>query len=214
MRTKSTFLFLSLILSVFMLAGCGPVYQTHYSYIPPHSWHGRRCINRCLTARTYCRGQCQSSDQVCQSNANMAAMPAYLAYVHRRNQEGKSAYLSVSDFADYSSCSNSCVFGYGLVSYQSLLKGLSKLIPNKKLLSDELNAHWEILAEPIQMVMRRYGITDAYERLKKITRGETISKKQLHDFIDTLTIPEAVKKELKLLKPENYLGIAVQLAKK
>jgi adenylosuccinate lyase len=104
------------------------------------------------------------------------------------------------------------IFGYATIAYESILKGLSKLIPNPDLLKKELEQHWEILAEPIQMMMRRYGITDAYEQLKKITRGETITQKQLSDFIDTLTIPENAKKELKLLTPENYIGLAEKLA--
>jgi len=105
------------------------------------------------------------------------------------------------------------VFGYALIAYQSILKGLTKLIPNTVFLKNELDQHWEILAEPIQMVMRRYGINDAYEQLKLLTRGETITQKQLHNFIATLAIPNAAKKELQLLTPSNYLGIAIKLAK-
>ena len=76
-----------------------------------------------------------------------------------------------------------------------------------------MDQHWEILAEPIQTVMKRYGIVDAYEQLKAITRGETTTQKQLMDFIDTLNIPDTAKKQLKLLTPSNYLGIAVKMAK-
>ena len=86
-------------------------------------------------------------------------------------------------------------------------------MPNPDMMKKELMQHWELLAEPIQMVMRRYGMDDAYEQLKKITRGETITQKQLHDFIDTLPVPDQAKKELKLLTPENYVGIAAQLAR-
>ncbi|HLB56743.1 MAG TPA: adenylosuccinate lyase [Coxiellaceae bacterium] len=105
-----------------------------------------------------------------------------------------------------------CVFGYAFIAHQSLQKGLSKLIPNASLLKKELDQHWEILAEPIQMVMRRYGITDAYEQLKKISRGKTVTQKQWRDFINQLKIPEKAKKELKALKPENYVGLAVKLS--
>ena len=105
------------------------------------------------------------------------------------------------------------VFGYSFIAYESLLKGLSKLIPNPELLKNELDQHWEILAEPIQTVMKRYGIVDAYEQLKAITRGESTTQKQLADFIDTLHIPDAAKRELKLLTPGNYLGIAIKMAK-
>lgn len=105
------------------------------------------------------------------------------------------------------------VFGYSIIAYESLLKGLTKLIPNKTEMEQELNEHWEILAEPIQMVMRRYGIDNAYEKLKKMTRGETITQKQLTQFIDALKIPEKAKKELKLLTPKNYIGMAAKLAR-
>ncbi|MCX7124445.1 MAG: lyase family protein, partial [Gammaproteobacteria bacterium] len=106
------------------------------------------------------------------------------------------------------------VFAYAVIAYASLSKGLTKLIPNTEKIKKELNQHWEILAEPIQTVMRRYGINDAYEQLKNITRGEAITQKQLMDFVDTLTIPEKAKQGLKELTPENYLGLAIQLARK
>ncbi len=106
-----------------------------------------------------------------------------------------------------------CVFGYSFIAYQSLSKALTKLIPNPEVLKNELNQHWEILAEPIQMVMRRYGIHDAYEQLKKLTRGETITQQQLATFIDTLKIPDKAKEELKVLSPEKYVGLAVKLAR-
>lgn len=106
------------------------------------------------------------------------------------------------------------VLGYMLVAYESIKKGMTKLIPNPAVMKNELSQHWELLAEPIQMVMRRYGITDAYEQLKTLSRGETLSQKQVHDFIHTLTIPDAAKKTLLALTPENYIGLATQLAKK
>jgi len=99
---------LLVICGVFLLSGCGPVYQTHYSYVPPHSWRGRRCVNRCLNDRSFCRSQCQTNDQSCQSNANLEAMPEYLMYVHHRQQQNEPAYRSPSDFADYSNCTDSC----------------------------------------------------------------------------------------------------------
>ncbi|MCX7121328.1 MAG: adenylosuccinate lyase [Gammaproteobacteria bacterium] len=105
------------------------------------------------------------------------------------------------------------VFGYAIIAYTSLSKGLGKLIPNTEKIKKELNQHWEILAEPIQTVMRRYGINDAYEQLKNITRGEAITENQLRDFIKTLEIPEKAKKELQNLTPESYLGLAIKLAK-
>lgn len=103
--------------------------------------------------------------------------------------------------------------GYALVAYQSLNKGFSKLIPNEAVMLAELEQHWEILAEPIQIVMRKYGMMDAYEQLKKITRGNSVTQKDLAEFIDALAIPEAAKNELKALTPSNYLGLAAKLAR-
>lgn len=106
------------------------------------------------------------------------------------------------------------VFGHATIAYQSLEKGIQKLIPNRMAIANDLNQHWEILAEPIQTVMRRYGVTDAYEQLKTLTRGEAITPLQLHDFIESLTIPAAAKKQLKQLTPENYIGLAATLTNK
>lgn len=106
------------------------------------------------------------------------------------------------------------VFGYALVAYQSLVKGLEKLVPNPAVLTQELENHWEVLAEPIQTMMRKYGIDDAYEQLKAITRGAAITQMQLSELIQTLTIPEEAKKTLRALAPQNYLGLAAILAKK
>jgi adenylosuccinate lyase len=105
------------------------------------------------------------------------------------------------------------VAGYALIAYQSLLKGLTKLIPNEAILKKELNEHPEVLTEAIQTVMRRYGITDAYEQLKMISRGEAITQEQLIDFIDTLSIPLDAKTQLKSLTPEKYIGLAAVLAR-
>jgi adenylosuccinate lyase len=103
------------------------------------------------------------------------------------------------------------IAGYALVAYQSIEKGLSKLIPNEAHIKQELNAHPEVLTEAIQTVMRRYSITDAYEQLKQLSRGETITLDELHQFIDTLNIPATEKTRLKKLTPENYIGLAGNL---
>ena len=105
------------------------------------------------------------------------------------------------------------VLGYAVIAYASLSKGMTKLIPNTEKIKSDLNQHWEILAEPIQTVMRCYGITDAYEQLKNKTRGEAITEKQLMAFIDSLAIPDDAKKRLRALTPENYIGLAKELAK-
>lgn len=103
--------------------------------------------------------------------------------------------------------------GYAVVAYQSILKGLDKVGINKTKVSQELNQSWEILAEPIQMTMRAYNIDNAYEKLKELTRGkENITQKHLHNFIDSLALPDEVKTKLKALTPENYIGYAKKLA--
>lgn len=106
------------------------------------------------------------------------------------------------------------VMGYAVIAYQALQKGLGKLIPNSELLKKELDDHWEILAEPIQTMMRRYGINDAYEQLKYFSRGEKITREQTYQFVEQLTIPDEAKKILLSLTPSNYLGYAARLAKK
>jgi adenylosuccinate lyase len=105
--------------------------------------------------------------------------------------------------------------GYSLLAYDSCLRGLSRLEPDPKRIGADLDAHWEVLAEPIQTVMRRYGIEDAYEQLKAVTRGkEGITRESLHQFIRTLAIPQPEKERLLRLTPANYTGLAVQLAKR
>ena len=106
-------------------------------------------------------------------------------------------------------------FGYTLLGYDSCLRGLNKLEINSAKLDADLNNSWEVLAEPIQTVMRRYGIENPYEQLKELTRGKGgINKASLHTFVETLTIPAKAKQALLELTPENYIGKAVELTKK
>ena len=102
-------------------------------------------------------------------------------------------------------------FGYTLIAYQATLKGISKLEVNEANLLAELDANWELLAEPVQTVMRRYGIEKPYEKLKELTRGKRITPADLHLFIDNLELPDSVKAELKLLTPANYIGAAIEI---
>ncbi|MFT4929611.1 MAG: adenylosuccinate lyase, partial [Phenylobacterium sp.] len=99
---------------------------------------------------------------------------------------------------------------HSVVAYQSTLKGISKLEVNVKQLAAELDQNWELLAEPIQTVMRRYGIENPYEKLKDLTRGKRVNQQIMADFIDGLDLPQAAKDEMKLLTPANYIGQAVQ----
>jgi adenylosuccinate lyase len=99
------------------------------------------------------------------------------------------------------------------IAYDSLLRGIAKLEPNPQRLLEDLDANWEVLAEAVQTVMRRYGVEQPYEKLKELTRGKGISAASLQTFIATLDIPEAAKQELAALTPATYIGNAVALAK-
>lgn len=107
------------------------------------------------------------------------------------------------------------VLGYTLLAYESCMKGLNKLEVNSERMADDLNHTWEVLAEPIQTVMRRYHIENAYDKLKDLTRGKGgINRESLHAFIGTLDIPEAEKQRLYLLTPSTYTGKAAELARR
>ncbi len=106
-------------------------------------------------------------------------------------------------------------FGYTLLGYDSCLRGLNKLEINPEKLAQDLDASWEVLAEPIQTVMRRYGIENPYEQLKELTRGKGgINKASLHSFISGLNIPADAKQALLEMTPASYIGKAVELAKR
>jgi len=103
-------------------------------------------------------------------------------------------------------------YGYSLIAYESTLKGLGKLELNKDALSRDLDSHWEVLAEPIQTVMRVYGIEKPYEKLKELTRGKKVNQKTFEKFIDGLSgLPASEKNRLKKLSPSNYIGCAEKL---
>ncbi|MEO7887088.1 MAG: adenylosuccinate lyase [Polaromonas sp.] len=104
--------------------------------------------------------------------------------------------------------------GYAVLAYNSMSVGLNKLELNREALSEDLNSSWEVLAEPIQTVMRRYGVQGAYEKLKEVTRGKTVKAEDLHALIRSLEIPEAEKERLLKMTPGTYVGMAAILAKK
>jgi adenylosuccinate lyase len=104
-------------------------------------------------------------------------------------------------------------FGYAVLAYDSCLRGLNKLEVNPARLAEDLDATWEVLAEPVQTVMRRYGIENPYEQLKELTRGKGISKDALRDFINGLNIPQQAKDQLLVMTPANYIGHAAKLAR-
>ncbi len=102
-------------------------------------------------------------------------------------------------------------FGYSLLAYTSTLKGISKLQVNPERLAEDLDSAWEVLAEPIQTVMRRYGIAEPYEKLKALTWGQAITQETLQTFVSTLELPDDVKQELMQLTPSGYVGLAESL---
>lgn len=104
-------------------------------------------------------------------------------------------------------------FSYSLIAYLSISKGNDKLQINKSALQMDLEDNWEVLAEAVQTVMRRYNVPDAYEQLKSLTRGQGIDANSLKEFINGLTIPEEAKAQLAALTPSNYTGLAAQLVK-
>ncbi|HAS6355939.1 TPA: adenylosuccinate lyase [Vibrio vulnificus] len=104
--------------------------------------------------------------------------------------------------------------GYAIVAYTSTLKGISKLEVNREALLAELDKNWEVLAEPVQTVMRRYGIEKPYEKLKELTRGKRVDGEAMRNFIDGLELPEHEKARLKEMTPANYIGQAIELTDK
>jgi adenylosuccinate lyase len=102
---------------------------------------------------------------------------------------------------------------HSLISYASICKGIGKLEVNESKITEDLGKAWEVLAEPIQTVMRRYGVENPYEKLKDLTRGKQIDSKIIDDFINTLEIPAEAKEELRKLTPMNYIGNAINLAR-
>ncbi|MFA9440721.1 adenylosuccinate lyase [Uliginosibacterium sp. sgz301328] len=105
-------------------------------------------------------------------------------------------------------------FGHSLLALESCLRGLNKLEAEPARLAADLDATWEVLAEPIQTVMRRYGVENPYEQLKALTRGQGITREALQTFIGTLAIPEAEKTRLLAMTPASYIGTAAELARK
>lgn len=101
--------------------------------------------------------------------------------------------------------------GYALLGYQSLIRGLQKISVNKEKLESDLDAHWEVLGEGIQTILRSQGVADGYEQLKEFTRGKKITKDVLHQFIQQLSVEDSIKQKLLSLSPTTYLGLAEQL---
>ncbi|CEA05205.1 adenylosuccinate lyase [Pseudomonas saudimassiliensis] len=105
-------------------------------------------------------------------------------------------------------------FAHSVIAYEATLKGISKLELNIQRISEDLDNCWEVLAEPVQTVMRRYAVPEAYEKLKELTRGKGITPQALQEFVDQLEIPDAAKRDLKALTPASYIGNAAAQARR
>ncbi|MDG2376581.1 MAG: adenylosuccinate lyase, partial [Woeseiaceae bacterium] len=102
--------------------------------------------------------------------------------------------------------------GYVMIALSAVSKGLKKLQTDPVAIAADIDDAWEVLAEPIQTIMRRYAVPEPYEKLKVLTRGKTVDREILHEFIVTLEIPEEEKARLLAMTPANYIGIAETLA--
>jgi adenylosuccinate lyase len=144
------------------------------------------------------------------SEGNLGLANAVLGFLARK--------LPVSrmqrDLTDSTSLRNMGVgFGYALIAIRSTEKGLGKLELNTDRLAEDLDGNWEVLAEPIQTVMRKVGMDRPYERLKELTRGRRVTAADMRAFVEALPLPEADKRRLAKLTPSTYTGIAAKLAK-
>jgi adenylosuccinate lyase len=104
-------------------------------------------------------------------------------------------------------------FGYSLIAYEASLKGIGKLQLNEARLAEDLDHSWEVLAEPIQTVMRRHGIEKPYEKLKELTRGQNMNRETLAEFIEGLALPKEAREQLLALTPASYTGNAAAQAR-
>ena len=144
------------------------------------------------------------------SEGNLGLANAVMGFMARK--------LAISrmqrDLTDSTTLRNMGVgFGYTLIAIRSTVKGLGKLELNTERLADDLDHNWEVLAEPIQTVMRKVGMDHPYERLKELTRGRRVNAEIMRDFVKALPLPKADKERLMKLTPSTYIGLAPELAK-
>jgi hypothetical protein len=107
-KTIFTVISLAILAVTFLIAGCGPIYKTTYTYVPPKSYRARMCLNQCLSAKSQCAINCRMINQRCHANADYAAEPAYRTYMRQQRRQGKPALASLGSFADYSGCQANC----------------------------------------------------------------------------------------------------------
>ncbi|MEI8054837.1 MAG: adenylosuccinate lyase [bacterium] len=213
-------------------------WNPYTTQIEPHDWLAEYCD---ILARfnTILIGLCRDTwnyisigylkQKVKSSEVGSSTMPHKVNPIDFENAEGNlglanallnhfSSKLPISrlqrDLTDSTVMRNLGVaIGYSVLAYKSLQKGLNKIEVNRVAISKDLDNHWEVLAEAIQTIMRRYNIEAPYEKMKILTRGQKLEPKTLQNFISKLNIPKEAKKRLLKLTPHNYLGKAVELAK-
>ncbi|WP_300647226.1 adenylosuccinate lyase [Paenalcaligenes sp.] len=221
-----------------VLSGLGLVQNTHTIQIEPHDWMAQLfdAIARANTilldfnrdiwgyiALGYFKQRLKEGE------IGSSTMPHKVNPIDFENSEGNlglanavlrhlSEKLPVSrwqrDLTDSTVLRNLGVgLGYSLVAYDACLRGLGKLELNAAAIDADLDSCWEVLAEPVQTVMRRYGLENPYEQLKALTRGKGINEAGLREFISGLDLPEQAKAELLAMTPRSYIGLAAQLAR-
>ncbi|XP_020102089.1 uncharacterized protein LOC109719709 isoform X2 [Ananas comosus] len=144
-----------------------------------------------------------SEGNLCMANANLSALSMKLPISRMQRDLTDSTVLRNLGIG----------LGYSLVAYKSALQGIKKLQVNEGRLYEDLDETWEVLAEPIQTVMRRYNVPEPYEKLKELTRGRTVTKESIRRFIEDLDLPEEPRSVLLNLTPHSYIGEAENLAK-
>jgi len=212
--------------------------NSHTTQIEPHDWtaeyaHALLRYNTVLT--DFCRdiwgyiSLGYFTQKVARNEVGSSTMPHKVNPIDFENAEGNlgMATALLSHFAEKLPVSRwqrdltdstvqrnfGVATGYVVIAMHSLLKGIGKLQVNEDAIRADVADAWEVLAEAVQTVMRRYGIPEPYEKLKALTRGEAVTKDLIQDFIRTLDIPDAEKQRLLELTPESYIGLATDLAK-
>lgn len=210
--------------------------NTHTTQIEPHDYIAEMCykinhINSILIGFSQDFWTYISKNYFIQKNISgeigSSTMPHKINPINFENAEGNlgmsntlaqffSNKLIISrlqrDLSDSTVLRNlGLMFSYSIIAYKNLSLGLNKIDVNKKKISEDLNSCWEILAEPIQMVARKYNISNSYELLKSFTRGKNVDKKVIDKIINSLDIPEHEKLGLLSLTPEKYIGYAINL---
>lgn len=216
----------------------GLAYNPYTTQIEPHDWMAEYCdalartntilIDACRDIWGYISLGYFTQRRV-KNEVGSSTMPHKVNPIDFENAEGNlgianallghfSAKLPISrwqrDLSDSTVQRNfGTAAGHAYLAYQSMLGGLERLNPNAAHIDEDLANRWELLAEPVQTVMRKHGITDAYEQLKELTRGEAVDAARMAEFVAGLDIPDADKAVLTALTPAGYIGIAAKLAR-